>query len=231
MTILPDQQKNIPDRHARDVFHAWMVRDAVPAGPLDLPRLKPCQDIPNRLVAFSDAMKPGWKDFDCWVHFFEDDYQIERFWNNPSQYLPKLRKFAGVVGLDYSVGWNFPRAIKDYNHYRNDACTWWLSEQVPHTIPAPRCEWNDYWYVLAGYPKHSTTAIGARAMVRNAQDRQILTTSVHLIVDYLEPSHIVWYGSTAYGVTAYLDEKGIPYTVYPGKGRGYLSHHPAKDGR
>ena len=220
----------IPERHARDVFHAWMLKDAVYVGRLDMPLLQPSSSVPNKLVAFSDAMKPSWRDFDCWVHFFEDDAIINRFWNNPTQYLKKLKKFRGVTGLDYSVGWIFPRAVKEYNHFRNSTCSHWLHQRGIEVIPQARCEQDDFMDVLAGFPKRSTIAIGARSMVRDVKDRVVLKEAVKLVVDFLEPSHIVWYGSTQYGVADYLDEMGIPYTVYPGKGRGDLRSCPRDEG-
>ena len=219
----------VPERHARDVFHAWMLKDAVYVGRLDMPLLQPSCSVPNRLVAFSDAMRAGWRDFDCWVHFFEDDVIINRFWNNPKQYLKKLRKFRGVIGLDYSVGWNFPTAVKEYNHFRNSACSHWLRCQGLEVIPQARCERDDFMDVLVGFPKRSTIAIGARAMVRDIRDRVVLKEAVKLVVDFLEPSHVVWYGSTRYGVADHLNEAGVPYTVYPGKGRGDLGSH-SRDG-
>ena len=218
-----------PKRHARDVFHAWMLEGAEFVAPSDMPALQRVNAVPNRLVAFSDAMHPQWKDFDCWVHFFEDDCVLERFWHNPKAYINRLKKFRGVTGLDFSVGWNFPKPIKRYNHFRNSVCSHWLHRQGIVVIPQARCERNDYLDVLAGFPKRSTIAIGARAMVRNVRDRAVLKESVRIIVDYLEPTHIVWYGSTLYGVTDYLDEMGIPYTVFDGKGRGKLSSRASNE--
>ena len=213
-----------PCSHSADSFHAWMLMFAVYAGPLDIPTLKRVDAVPNRLIAFSDAMKPNWTDYDCWVHFFEDDSILERFWNNPLKYITKLRRFRGVIGLDYSVGWNFPRALKEYNHFRNSVCTYWFQTLGLKAIPQARCEASDYKNVLAGFPKNSVIAIGARSMVRKLEDRTVLVESVKLIVDFLKPSHIVWYGSTQYGVTNYLSEMNIPYTVFEGKGRGRLVH-------
>ena len=51
----------------------------------------------------------------------------------------------------------------------------------------------------------------------------MLKDSVRLIVDYLEPTNLLWYGSTQYGVTDYPKAMGIPITVYPSKGRGSLN--------
>lgn len=212
-------------RHSRDVFHAWMLGGVKYAGPLDMPVLAGCNAEPPRLVAFSDALGRSWNNYDGYVHFFEDDAVIERFWNSPKKYLSLLRKFDGVIGLDYSVGWNFPLPIKHYNHFRNGACTYWLQSQGLNVVPQARCEDDDFAAVLAGFPKHSTIAIGARAMVRNRDDRAHLLASVRHVVDYLEPANLLWYGSDQYGVAEYPRSRGIPVQVYPGKGRGRLSHH------
>ncbi len=218
------RQRKKPPHHARDVFHAWMLEGAQYAQPLGMPMLAPARVDPDRLVAFSDAMDPRWRDFDCFVHFFEDDCKIERFWSRPKSYIDKLCKFQGVIGLDYSVCWDFPRALKDYNHWRNSVCTYWLHRQLGCAVPQARCEDGDYELVLAGFPKHSTIAIGARSMVRNLEDRAVLKKSVERICDFLEPENLLWYGSDQYGVTEYPLSKGIPVYVYPGKGRGNLNH-------
>ena len=65
------EAKAKPPHHARDVFHAWMLDGAEYAKPLGMPRLAPVHVDPDRLVAFSDAMSSRWRDFDCFVHFFE----------------------------------------------------------------------------------------------------------------------------------------------------------------
>ncbi len=220
-----------PDHHYRDVFHAWMLQGAEYAQPLGMPKLAPVRVDPDKLIAFSDAMSPKWHGFDCFVHFFEDDCRIERFWNNPKAYVNKLSKFQGVIGLDYSVCWDFPVALKDYNHWRNSVCTHWLQQQLFCAVPQARCEDTNYKSVLAGFPKHSTIAIGARSMVRRLDDRAILKKSVEHIVDFLEPANILWYGSDQYGVADYPRSRGIPVHVYPAKGRGNLYRYNGGDDR
>lgn len=211
-----------PPRHARDVFHAWMLEGATYKGKLDMPVLKPVFAIPKSLIAFSDAMNANCKDFNQVVHFFEDDCLIERFWNNPGKYIRKLSKFKGVIGLDYSVCWDFPAALKNYNHYRNNVCTYWLQQHLKLAIPQARCDHSNYMDVLAGHPKHSTIAIGARSMVRKRDDRAVLKESLRHIVDELQPLNILWYGSSGYGVCDYVIQKQIPITFYEAKGRGKL---------
>lgn len=214
-----------PPRHNRDVFHAWMLEGAEYVGSLDMPKLAPVHINPEKIVAFSDAMNPRWNDFACVVHFFEDDCRIERFWRNPKAYLARLSKFEGVIGPDYSVCYDFPVALKDYNYWRNSVCTYWLQNNLLYAVPQARCEDNNFESVLAGFPRHSTIAIGARSMVRHLDDRAVLKTSVKHIVDFLEPENLLWYGSDMFGVADYPRSKGIPVHMYAAKGRGKLYHH------
>ena len=51
--------------------------------------------------------------------FYEDDYQFERFWNRPAQYLSVLRRFAGGISTDYSIYLDMPRSQQIWNCWRN----------------------------------------------------------------------------------------------------------------
>ena len=227
---MKDFQISKPLRHNRDVFHAWMIKGTENAGKLDMPMLERVKCLPNELISFSDAMDPKITNFDKTVHFFEDDYLIERFWNNPTAYLNRLKKFNSVIGLDYSVCWDFPVALKNYNYFRNNLCTSWLQKNLPVVIPQARSEASNCLDVLAGHPKNSTIAIGARAMVKDKRDRRVLKECVKCVVDCLEPINILWYGSHLYGVADYALEKGIPIKFYKGKGRGHLTSDSKRTG-
>lgn len=52
------------------------------------------------------------------VHFFVDDYQFLRLWNNPDRYIPTLLQFQYVLTPDFSVYTDFPKALQVWNHYR-----------------------------------------------------------------------------------------------------------------
>ena len=52
------------------------------------------------------------------VHFFVDDYQFQRVWNQPDKYIPLLQKFGAVCAPDFSMYTDMPLAMQIYNHYR-----------------------------------------------------------------------------------------------------------------
>ena len=85
----------------KDVFRAFLVKNATYEGYLEIPCIKKTEEIPNRLIPFSKAV--GSHDYDAWVHFYEDDVSFERLWNQPSKYLPILKKFKGIITPDFSV--------------------------------------------------------------------------------------------------------------------------------
>lgn len=46
------------------------------------------------------------------VHFFLDDYQFNRIWNQPNKYLPILQQFRYVMTPDFSMYTDFPKIIQ-----------------------------------------------------------------------------------------------------------------------
>lgn len=197
--------------HKRDVFHAWMLEGLDFSRPWDMPVLVP----------FSVAMHERWRDFDCFVHFYEDDFRFERVWNDPHKYLPKLSKFEGVIMPDFSTCIDFPRPLKMWNCYRNQTLGAWWQEQgltvIPNARQQPECDW-----LVEGLPRESVIAICGRALVKDVAERRRFVRDVRTTVDELRPTAIVYYGSDLYGVMDYPRSPSIPVWVYPGCGRGAL---------
>lgn len=101
----------------KDVFHAFLVKNAQYDGHLEIPIIKPQDDIPNKLILFSKIL--GCKDYDQWVCFYEDDASFERIWNRPERYLPILSKFKGVITPDFSLYRDMPLVMQQWNIYRD----------------------------------------------------------------------------------------------------------------
>ena len=189
--------------------------------PWDMPVLAPVEAHPTALVPFSVAMHERWRDFDCFVHFYEDDFRFERVWNDPHKYLPKLSKFEGVIMPDFSTCIDFPRPLKMWNCYRNQTLGTWWQEQgltvIPNARHQPECDW-----LVEGLPRESVIAICGRALVKDVAERRRFVRDVRTTVDELRPTAIVYYGSDLYGVMDYPRSLSIPVWVYPGCGRGAL---------
>ena len=75
-------------------------------GKLNMPKLNRCDFVPKSLTGFNYA-KSATK-FDTTLHFFVDDYQFERLWNSPKQYIELLKKFDAVLTPDFSLYMDMP---------------------------------------------------------------------------------------------------------------------------
>ena len=85
----PDGGGRAYRKHKRDTFHAWMLEGLEFSPAWELPKLAAVDAHPKGLVPFSAAMGADCDDFDCFVHFYEDDFRFERVWNEPRKYLPR----------------------------------------------------------------------------------------------------------------------------------------------
>ena len=198
------------------MFHSQIVAGAPFAGSMDMPAMSPVDVVPKGLIPFSVAMQSSCKEFDLFVDFYEDDYEFERFWNNPHRYIDRLLKFAGAISPDFSTCWDFPVAMKAWNTYRNQALGYFLQSRGQTCIPNVRCEPDKPW-MLDGVPRQSAIAIGARSCVKDVEDRRRFVGAVRFAVDTLKPTSIIWYGSTGYGVAEYPRSLGIPVFEYPAR--------------
>ena len=67
--------KNCTRNGCKDVFHAFLVKNATYDSLIEIPCLKKEISKPKKLIAFTKAIKSN--DYDAWVHFFEDDVAFE----------------------------------------------------------------------------------------------------------------------------------------------------------
>ncbi len=210
-------------RHDRDTLNLFLLEDAEYSKDSELPLVHAVKldKPPAALIPFSIAMSGSCNDFDCFVHFFEDDSHFLRVWNNPKRYLPKLRRFAGVVMPDFSVCIDFPRSLKMRTCYQNQALAAWFQREGLITLPnarhQPGCD-----FLLEALPKRSVIAICGRALTKDVIERRRFVRDVKTTVDVLQPTAVVYYGSDCYGVMDYPRSLEVPVWIYPGCNRGSL---------
>lgn len=221
-SLIFPEERHPKYKHPRDTFHAFMVEGAEFDPEYDMPLLRDDRFIPTALVPFSVAKRANWTNFDCAVHFCERDQDIEPFWNNPQRYIPKLVKFQGAIGLDYSACVDFPRPLKEWNAYRNRVCDFKLQDSGVPTIPLLRGDPDTIEREVSGLEKGRAIAVSPRGCVKNPGNRRRFVRGLRLLVDKLEPSMVISYGPNSYGVLEYPIELGIPVHAYASRGRGDL---------
>ena len=127
---------NSQRKSCKDVFNAFMVACAKFVGFFEFPCIEPTWEIPNRLITYSKALYS--KDYDQWVHFFEDDYLFEQLWWKPKDFLPILKLYRGVILPDFSLYRDMPFVMQLWNIYRSRAIGVWLQKNGVKVIPNVR---------------------------------------------------------------------------------------------
>ncbi len=193
-----------------DVFKAFLVEDAEYEGEFEMPRIKTSDLIPEKVITFSKAMEKSFCDFNYWVVFYEHDKGFERLWRNPKQYLPKLKKFRGVISPDFSLYRNMPLCMQIWNTYRGRALAHWMQKNGIEIIPNVR--FNDertYGFCFDGIEPFKTVAVGTHGCIKKKDDKVYFKEGLKELVRVLKPKTIVVYGATPDDIFDEYRERGI----------------------
>lgn len=86
-------------------------------GKYQMPQLDGSKHIPQKLIGFNYMLSS--KDTAAGIHCFVDDYQFERLWNAPQDYIYKIDQFDCFLTPDFSLYTDMPVAMKIWNVYRS----------------------------------------------------------------------------------------------------------------
>ena len=193
-----------------DVFHSYLVEDADYDGYIELPVIKTSDKLPEKVVTFSKAMSEKWNDYDCWVVFYEHDRKFERLWNNPKQYLDKLKNFKGVITPDFSLYRNMPLVMQMWNTYRGRSLAVWLHNNGIEIIPNVRFgDERTFSFSFDGIERNKTVAIGTHGCIKTKEDRLFFMIGLAQLVQRLSPKAIIVYGSAPDSIFKPYKDMGI----------------------
>ncbi len=182
-------------RHGcKDVFHAFLVKNARYEGFLEIPSISYGCYKPKRLISFSKCISST--DYECWVHFYEDDAAFERIWNNPQKYLTILKRYAGVICPDFSLYRDMPLVMQFWNIYRSRAIGSWLQDNgIPVIVNIRYSDSRTYTASCLGVSRCGTIAIGSHGCIKCKTDREEFIEGLGYVVQAIFPKVIVVYGS------------------------------------
>lgn len=129
-------------------------------------------------------------------HMFVDDYQIQRLWNTPTKYIDALKNVHCVCSPDFSMYTDTPCALNLYNHYRKH----WLGaywQRLGINVIPTIC-WSDadsFDWCFDGEPERSAVAVSSMGTRRRAEDKAAFMLGYDAMLERLQPSQILFYGS------------------------------------
>lgn len=204
-----------------DVFKAFLVENARYDGEFEIPCINTSDKLPNKLIPFSKAMHCS--DYNQWVCFYESDDKFIQFWRNPKKYLPRLKKFKGIITPDFSLYRDMPYAVQITNTYRGKALGHWLQSNGLKVIPNVR--WGQprtYELACMGVEKNKTIAVGTLGCLKDTEECQWFTSGLDYVIEYLRPDNIIVYGSAPDKVFSVAKMQGINIIPFESETKKYF---------
>lgn len=176
-----------------------------------MPIIQKTDVIPDDLIGFNYAKTSENKD--TGIHFFVDDYQFERVWNKPEDYVDILSEYDCILSPDFSLYMDMPMAMKIWNIYRSRQIGAYYQSKGIEVIPTISwAEQATFEFCFRGIPKGSTVAISTIGVKRDKNALKIWNDGMAEMIRQIEPSTILVYGGKLdfdYGdiKTIYFDNK------------------------
>lgn len=178
-------------------FEAYNLKDydaSRVAGPFDLPTLQACSFVPDELIGFNYVMSTT--DRSKGVHFFLDDYQFERIWNEPTVYIAKLMEFSCVLTPDFSLYTDMPKAMKIWNVYRSRLIGQMMQDYGIQVIPTLQYAGDDTLdWCFDGIDGGGTVAVSTVGVMKDSTAKKIWAKGMQAALEQIQPKTVVCYGA------------------------------------
>lgn len=176
-----------------DYYNLQVVNSSHTSGKLDMPTLEAVDFVPTGLLAFNYAKSAT--ETDRTLHFFIDDYQFERLWNKPQEYLGLIQDFEAVLTPDFSLYMDMPLPMQQWNEYRRRALgSYW---QRNGCTVIPTLSWSDkrsYGFCFGGLPKRGTYAVSTVGVKGDEVACEVFQQGLNAAIKTLNPRRLLVYG-------------------------------------
>ena len=180
--------------------------------------------MPDDLLGFNYVTNTT--DKSIGVHFFLDDYQIERVWNRPEFYINKLKDFDCVLTPDFSLYSDMQKSMMIWNTYHSRLIGQLM--QKAGIIVIPTVSWADettFDFCFDGLPQESTLAMSTIGVKQNQSKYKVWQAGVDEMIKRCKPKKLMIYGGKVdYQfpkniITKYYENKNISRLKRLGNGR------------
>lgn len=104
------------------------------------------------------------------VHFFVEDYKLEKYYKNPENYRSCLAQYAHVLTPDYSLYIDMPLSIQIYNTFRSRYCGADWQDYGLSVIPTISWSTNtSFDFCFEGIESGSVVAVSTVGGLRNSK--------------------------------------------------------------
>lgn len=164
------------------------------AGFYQMPTIQKCTGIPKELIGFNYMLTTEPRE-GLGIHFYVDDYQFERVWNDPLTYCGKLAAFDFVLTPDFSLYLDMPMAMKVWNIYRSRLIGQIMQDMGARVIPT--LSWAEeatFQFCFDGIEPGGVVSVSTIGVKRDREAMKIWTAGMDEAIKRLQPSAVVVYG-------------------------------------
>ena len=182
------------ERHrTNDVYNLDLIDETKIEGFYQMPIIKNNNYIPKDIIGFNYAKTS--KDKNLGIHFYLDDYQFERLWNKPEDYIDVLKQYECIFSPDFSLYMDMPMAMKIWNVYRSRLIGQFYQENGIKVIPTISwAEKETFEFCFDGIPEKSIVSISTIGVKRDKEALEIWKNGVDELIKRINPSTILVYG-------------------------------------
>ena len=158
-----------------------------------MPILKKCTYIPKDLISFNYAKTS--KEYEKGVHFYIDDYQFERIWNAPHDYVDILRQFDCILTPDFSLYTEMPLPMQIWNVYRSKMVGQIMQDYGLMVIPTLQwCREDSFEFAFDGIEPGGVVSVSTIGVKQQPDAKKIWTAGMDEAMRQLKPKAVVVYG-------------------------------------
>ena len=158
-----------------------------------MPIIKKEDFIPSDLIGFNYAKTS--KEKNVGIHFYLDDYQFERIWNDPGEYIDILKEYDCILSPDFSLYLDMPMPMKIRNVFRSRQIGNYYQQQGIKVIPTIQwAEKETYSFCFEGIEEGSVVSVSTIGVKRNKEALQIWKDGMDAMIEKIKPKTILVYG-------------------------------------
>lgn len=200
-----------------DIFGAFLVEESNWVGIEEYPRIEEWMvpiNPPVRMIPF-DKVNEVNNPSEYFICFYCKDESFIKILKNPKKYVNMLRKFSGIIGFDYSIYTDMPIIKQKSQIYNNLSLTYFFGNNGIPVIPNIRYGIEDTKEdFLKAIPQHSLIAFGTYGFIKTIHEQQVWFDTLHKVINRLNPSGIVIYGSLPNDLRRWMDLYQVPIYIY-----------------
>lgn len=163
------------------------------AGKYQMPIIEPENHIPESLIGFNYALSSTNKE--AGVHFYVDDYQFERVWNEPEKYIEVLYPYDCVLTPDFSLYLDMPISMKIWNVFRSRLIGQMCQDAGLTVIPTVSwAEEATFEFCFDGLPEKSVLSVSTIGVKQSPEAMQIWKAGMDELIRQKRPRVLLVYG-------------------------------------